>query len=101
MVHAIMVLGSDTGISSFAPPLLGRLTSRGGHMNIGRHDMKPWAKQFYNSKEWQACREAYIASKQGLCERCLGRNTGELLGGRNSSDIWALYLVALLLPRTV
>ena len=40
-------------------------------MNIGRHDMKPWAKQFYNSKEWQACREAYIASKQGLCERCL------------------------------
>lgn len=34
MVHAIMVLGSDTGISSFATPLLGRLTSRGGHMNI-------------------------------------------------------------------
>ena len=35
--------------------------------------MKPWAKAFYNSKEWQACREAYIASKQGLCERCLAQ----------------------------
>ena len=33
--------------------------------------VRPWARKFYNSKEWQACREAYIASKQGLCERCL------------------------------
>lgn len=44
--------------------------------------MKPWAKAFYNSKEWEACRKAYIASKQGLCERCLaeGRiSAGEIV----------------------
>ena len=32
---------------------------------------KEWAKVFYNSKEWQECREAYIQSVNGLCERCL------------------------------
>lgn len=31
--------------------------------------MKPFAKQFYKSKDWQRCREAYIASVFGLCER--------------------------------
>ena len=30
-----------------------------------------FAKQFYNSKAWQDCREAYIISVNGLCERCL------------------------------
>jgi 5-methylcytosine-specific restriction protein A len=34
---------------------------------------KEWAKQFYNSKEWQRCREAYINSVHGLCERCMER----------------------------
>jgi 5-methylcytosine-specific restriction endonuclease McrA len=32
---------------------------------------KEWAKSFYKSKEWQECREAYIAEVNGLCERCL------------------------------
>jgi len=32
--------------------------------------MKPWAKKFYKSKAWQDCRDAYIKSVFGLCERC-------------------------------
>jgi len=32
---------------------------------------KKWAKSFYNSKEWQECRAAYIDLVGGLCERCL------------------------------
>jgi 5-methylcytosine-specific restriction protein A len=31
---------------------------------------KEFAKGFYNSKEWQKCRHAYITSVFGLCERC-------------------------------
>lgn len=31
---------------------------------------KEWAKAFYKSKVWQQCREGYIASVFGLCERC-------------------------------
>ena len=32
---------------------------------------KEWAKDFYNSREWRECREAYIQTVDGLCERCL------------------------------
>lgn len=36
--------------------------------------MKAFAKDFYNSKKWQACRSAYIADRiqadGGLCEVC-------------------------------
>lgn len=32
--------------------------------------MKPWAEQFYNSKSWEACREAFLASQGYLCQRC-------------------------------
>lgn len=32
--------------------------------------MKPWAKQFYKSKAWYKCRQAYIILVHGLCERC-------------------------------
>jgi 5-methylcytosine-specific restriction endonuclease McrA len=39
--------------------------------------MKDWAKKFYNSKEWERCREAYIASRYGLCERC--ESAGEIV----------------------
>ena len=28
-------------------------------------------RAFYKSKEWQACRRAYISTVGGLCERCL------------------------------
>lgn len=30
-------------------------------------------KQFYSSKAWQDCRNAYASSKGGLCELCLAR----------------------------
>src|SRR5690606_27192736 len=32
--------------------------------------MQPWARSFYKSRAWQRCREAYIAYRHGLCERC-------------------------------
>lgn len=32
--------------------------------------MKPWARSFYKSKAWRDTRDAYIASRHGLCERC-------------------------------
>lgn len=32
--------------------------------------MKPYAKQFYKSKQWRQCREAYIQYRGGLCETC-------------------------------
>ena len=32
---------------------------------------KEFAKAFYKSKAWLRCRASYIASVQGLCERCL------------------------------
>lgn len=35
--------------------------------------MKEYAKQFYKSKAWQACREGYMRSVGGLCERCYAR----------------------------
>lgn len=31
---------------------------------------KDFAKAFYKSAAWIKCREAYIASVHGLCERC-------------------------------
>lgn len=31
---------------------------------------KGFAKAFYNSKAWQECRDGYIKSVFGLCERC-------------------------------
>lgn len=34
---------------------------------------KDYAKQFYSSKAWQTCREAYAKSRQYLCEDCLRR----------------------------
>lgn len=30
-------------------------------------------REFYNSTAWKRVRDAYKASKQGLCERCLAR----------------------------
>lgn len=31
---------------------------------------KEFAKGFYKSKAWKQCREAYVKSVYGLCERC-------------------------------
>lgn len=33
--------------------------------------MKEFARQFYNSKAWKECKNGYIKSVNGLCERCL------------------------------
>ena len=36
--------------------------------------MKPYAKKFYNSKQWRDCRQSYIQERilidGGLCEEC-------------------------------
>lgn len=34
---------------------------------------KDFAKAFYHSAAWIACRDSYIAKRRGLCERCLAR----------------------------
>ena len=33
--------------------------------------MKEYARAFYKSRAWQRCRDSYIKSVGGLCERCL------------------------------
>lgn len=35
--------------------------------------MREFAEKFYKSKTWQKCREAYLKSQGGLCERCRAR----------------------------
>ena len=39
--------------------------------------MKPYARAFYKSAAWEACRRAYLKKVASLCERCLkeGRYT--------------------------
>ena len=32
--------------------------------------MKKWAEAFYLSKAWEQCRDAYLESQHGICERC-------------------------------
>ena len=34
---------------------------------------KPFARQFYSSKQWQECRNAYAERVHHLCEDCLAR----------------------------
>jgi Restriction endonuclease len=34
--------------------------------------VKPWARNFYKSKAWRQCRDAYFVSQYGICERCGG-----------------------------
>lgn len=31
---------------------------------------KEWAKSFYKSTSWKKCKDSYIKSVHGLCERC-------------------------------
>lgn len=40
---------------------------------------KDWAKQLYKSKAWKKCRESYIASVFGLCERCNDGTPGKIV----------------------
>jgi 5-methylcytosine-specific restriction endonuclease McrA len=35
--------------------------------------MKEFAREFYSSKAWKSCREAYKKKIGGLCEECLKR----------------------------
>ena len=39
---------------------------------------RKFAKSFYNSKEWKQCRDAFKASKFGICERCGNANGTEV-----------------------
>ena len=38
---------------------------------------KPYAKKFYNSRQWKECRDSYISSVHGLCEHCFERGKSE------------------------
>lgn len=39
-----------------------------------REDMaKEFAKSFYKSKQWQACRNAYMQQVRGWCEDCMAK----------------------------
>ena len=40
---------------------------------------KEFSKKFYNSKAWLDCREGYIKSVHGLCNRCLKQ--GNIVNG--------------------
>lgn len=33
--------------------------------------MRAFAEKFYSSRKWKRCRESYLRSVGGLCERCL------------------------------
>ena len=35
--------------------------------------MQVFAEKFYKSQAWKKCREAYLKSQGGLCERCRAR----------------------------
>ena len=35
---------------------------------------RDFSRPFYNSKAWKDCREGYIQSVNGLCERCLAND---------------------------
>ena len=44
--------------------------------------MKDFAKRLYKSKQWQACRAAYAASRGHLCEECMAKGiykTGDIV----------------------
>ena len=50
-------------------------TSQDHARGVGGGDVaREFAKKFYNSKAWQDCREGYIQSVHGLCERCLEKD---------------------------
>lgn len=55
---------------------------------------KPWAKKFYNSKEWRDCRASYIQRVHGLCEHGECSEPGYILHhtvhltAKNINDPW-------------
>lgn len=49
--------------------LLGRWGREGRKEHMAKHT--GFAHAFYRSIAWQQCRNAYVKSKGGLCERCL------------------------------
>lgn len=40
---------------------------------------KDWAVSFYKSAAWDKCREGYISSVHGLCERCTTPTPGKIV----------------------
>ena len=49
-----------------------KLYHRGG-LEAPAFVMQEYAKTFYKSKAWQACRASYLKQARGLCEVCLKR----------------------------
>ena len=43
-----------------------------------KHADRAWAREFYASYKWRTCKNDYLASKGGLCERCL-ENGGKIV----------------------
>ena len=48
---------------------------------------RKFAKKFYDSKEWKACREAFRALKLGICERCGSAEGTEVHHKRELNEI--------------
>ena len=48
---------------------------------------RKFAKKFYDSKEWKACREAFRAFKMGICERCGSAEGTEVHHKRELNEI--------------
>ena len=44
---------------------------------------REFAREFYNSKAWRDCADAYARSKGMLCERCLAK--GIIVPGKNAT----------------
>lgn len=51
----------------------GRLAWRSQRPGEEDNMAKPFASQFYKSRAWKNCKDGYIKSVGGLCERCLKR----------------------------
>ena len=47
-----------------------RIENGRGAAGVGDGMARDFAIKFYNSKQWEKCREAYKRSVFGLCERC-------------------------------
>ena len=66
----------------FCPEVIARDGRPVSDLDTREDDMKPFAKAFYNSPAWQACRAAYISQRRqidgGMCEGC-GEAPGEEL----------------------
>ena len=52
-----------------------------GYINLDAVEYIRFANAFYNSAQWQSCREAYKRYRRGLCEKCLAE--GKIVAGEH------------------